>query len=117
MGFSWHDNRLVTPAAVEVGFAYRIMRVVEDGDQCYVFVDPPEGVVFNDNVFCIGVDGRLRWQVENKLKGTELTFYDGAFVKDGKLTLYNVDGFAVLVDRNDGRVLDFVFDKGVGYVW
>ena len=117
MTFASHDNILVTPSGGELSFAHNIRSVVEDDDQCYVIVDAPEGVVFNDNVFCVGLDGAVRWQVENKLKGDEFAFYTGAVVREEELFLFNFGGFTVLVDRDNGRVQEFRFDKGMEATW
>ena len=68
-------------------FRFPIGNAIEFGDVIVVRLQIPRGTIFNENVYGVGADGNIIWQIQQEYPST----WDGAWGG-----LENIDGKAVL---------------------
>lgn len=65
-----------------------------------------------ENVFAVGIDGKLLWRIEDVLPQRANSFSGGRIRKNGILEFWNTDGWWVAVDRDTGRAIGMYMDHG-----
>ncbi|MFT3715636.1 MAG: hypothetical protein QM774_06735 [Gordonia sp. (in: high G+C Gram-positive bacteria)] len=105
---------MAEPAAdLGVELPYPAADLLHVGDLGIVRVAPPEGVVYNRNVFAVNGDGGLVWQIQESPHGTQddkpyTAIWIGA---DGRLMAGSWNGVDYEVSLVDGTVSPCAFPK------
>lgn len=93
------------PSGKEVTFNWPIAEVIAFNDVFIVRVDPEPDARFNENVYGIGPDGKVIWQIARQKHVYADSPYTKILAEDAGVVLFNWDGDELLVDPINGQIL------------
>ena len=89
----------------ETSFAWPIAQVIEIEEVLVVRVEPRVGATDNQNVFGVGLDGSLLWQVARQLHSYKDSPYTNISTVSEGVLLSNWDGTQLVLAPTDGVIL------------
>lgn len=105
------NSVLIEPGNYKVDFPYPVAETVIFSDVVIVRVEPPVGIIFNENIFGISLTGDLLWQI----KTLKHVYGDSPYtsVKEvvSGIKLSNWDGDDVIVNPKTGSILQVGYSK------
>ncbi len=94
-----------------IKFKYDIGKVQEFENCIVVMIDPPQGAVFNENVFGVSYEGKILWQV----KPLKYVYNDSPFTgmvrEENFIKLFNWDGTDLTVNPRTGEIISKGYSK------
>lgn len=95
-----------------VSLPLSVAECVDIGEVVAVRLDVPAGQVFNRNVFLVGGDGEIRWQIHESPHGTAADSpFMSLWVEEGTLAVGNWNGVDYDVDLVSGNIRARAFNK------
>lgn len=109
-------NNVVDIGGHHIAFDSPVLEVATVCDIAVVLLQPMKGRRCNENVFGVGADGTILWQIESipETSMDPLEYYAGVAACDESscsITLGNWGGTSVIVDVRSGKVLKSWFTK------
>lgn len=93
-------------------FEYRIDKYKSIGNHFIVLLSVPDGILYNENVFCFDNQGNFLWQIEKREEHNEECPYTG--IESGnkdELVLYRWCGVEIIADIHTGKITSAKFVK------
>ena len=90
---------------IKVDFKWPIAQVLEIKNVLVVRVEPKPGVNENQNVYGIGTDGSVLWQIGSHQFVYDDSPFTGLSQIDSHVKLSNWDGTNLVVDPTNGEIL------------
>jgi hypothetical protein len=110
--YSVTKNEVIADFGVHVIMPYEIHRVLEVPNGLVVLLKVPPVASMTENVFGVTPEGAISWQVE-QIPETSLHpllwYADMEKVGDSAVRLFNWNGWAVTIDRANGKVRDLAW--------
>ncbi len=103
--FKVENKTLILEAGMSVTFDYRIVDTAAFDDAIVVRLNSPSDKHFNENVFGVGYDGKILWQIEEKGHVYDESPYTYIGRKGNKAELFNFDGLELVVEPSTGKIL------------
>jgi hypothetical protein len=110
-GYSVDGRKLTFKSGASVSFELPIEHVLDFGEVLVVLLAVPEGTRFSENIFGVGKDGNVRWQVPHIPTRYPYSAFNrivrlGDVVGTGK-----VEGLEVQIDPLTGNILKKEFRR------
>lgn len=107
------ENKIIFEAGKTIEFNFPIHDSIATVDKIIVLLDIPDKVNYNQNIFAVGFDSNIVWQVDNS---KDLDFigycpYTGLHRDGVDIVGYNWCGFRVTIDIDTGKINDILFTK------
>jgi len=103
---SFSENKLILDAGNQVSFKHDIDKVVSFDNVVVVLLKMPSGVIFNENVFGVSLNGQIRWQIQKLLPDTEDSPHINIKRSANGLDAYNWSGLKIRVNLKTGKIVD-----------
>lgn len=105
-------NELILANGNTVNFDYPIKKVLEASGIFVVMMRIPAGVVFNENVYGVGCDGKILWQIAPQKHLDLISSYTYmSCTTDGNVGLYNWDAGFYIIEPLTGKIIAEKFAK------
>lgn len=103
-------NKLLLTEAIE--FPFPVSKYILNQDKVLVLLDIPKDIIFNENVYCVGLDGNIIWQISKQ----DYLYDNSPFVNiresnDGSIWIVNWDGSQYAVDIDTGDIIKKSFHR------
>lgn len=103
--FKVEDKTLTFDVGTSATFDYRIVDAVAFDDAIVVRLNSPLDKHFNENVFGVGYNGKILWQIEEKGHVYDESPYTYIGRKGNKAELFNFDGLELVIEPSTGKIL------------
>ena len=103
---SFSENKLILDTGRQVSFKHDIDKVVSFDNVVVVLLKMPSGIIFNENVFGVSLDGQIRWQIQSLLPDMEDSPHINIKRSANGLDAYNWSGLKTRVDLKTGKIVD-----------
>ena len=97
-------NQIVLASRLSVAFTFTIGDAIDFGNVVVVRLEIPRGTIFNENVYGIGPDGRIIWQIQPEYPPTWDGAWGGLEDRGGQAVLSNSESKILFVDPATGNV-------------
>ena len=96
----------------EVKFPFPITKCIVSQNRVLVLLNIPPDVIFNENVYCVGLNGNIIWQISKQ----DYLYENSPFINivesdNGDILVINWDGSQYAVDIETGNILTRNFHK------
>lgn len=95
----------------EIKFEYPIRQVIQFKNRFLVRLEPDIGKLLNENIYCLGSNGELLWQVKPTQYIDADCPYTNIIISDSSLYAFNWSGEKVQIDLNSGDIIKKNFTK------
>jgi hypothetical protein len=102
---SIEGDRVNFASGATVTFPFPVGGAIEFGDVVVVRLEPPRGTIFNENVYGLGRDGHVIWQIKSVYPPTWDGAWGGLENVRGEAVLSNSESKVLHVDPRTGFIL------------
>ena len=103
--FEFSKNTLYVGNNKKICFNHEITKVISCDDLVVVLLNIPDGTKFNENIFGVDSEGRIKWQIEKILPDSDDSPYvDIRKLSDG-LYAFNWSGIKTKIKLETGKVV------------
>lgn len=99
------DKKIILDTGKTVTFDYLIADAVAFDDVIVVRLNSPSAEHFNENVFGVGCDGKILWQIEKKEHVYDESPYTYIGQRGNNVILFNFDGLELTIEPVTGKIL------------
>ena len=90
-----------------LSFKFDIAEYIELNNIIVVRLKVPTDIIFNENIFGVNTDGKIVWQiVSREFMHKNSPYTNMKKVNNSRVNLSNWDGTQVLINPNNGNILD-----------
>jgi hypothetical protein len=86
-------------------FEYKVREAVEMERAIIVCVEVPENRMLEDNIYAIGHDGELLWQISPTKHAMKNSFYVSVSKVGNLIRAFNFDGMVYELDPRNGKIV------------
>ena len=102
---SIEGNRINFASGATARFSFPVGDAIEFGDVVVVRLEPPRGTIFNENVYGLGPNGHVIWQIQSVYSPTWDGAWGGLENVSGEAVLSNSEAKVLHVDPRTGIIL------------
>jgi hypothetical protein len=94
-----------------VDFDAPVVQALMSGRIIVLRTESAPGVINNENVYGVALEGHIVWRLKAQKQIYADSPYTGMTIVDGGIRLFNWDGTELLVNPNDGGIIQETYGK------
>ncbi len=87
-------------------FAFPVVDAIQFGEVLAVLIRPPNGTIYNENVFGVDLFGNILWQIEPQYPDNVDAAYCGLHSEEGYAVVGNIKDLSLYLDPPTGKIVN-----------